>query len=205
MIYKFRNLKIGDWVTTYNPEKREYLLGKISSDYIFNPKIIDPDYPHVRHVKWERHISRDALQQSSKNSFGIATLVSIREDVLADMLKVADKPAGTLSQTEDEPEGEEKEILVEEAQERIKDKIVKLSEDELPQLVAAVLRAMSFKTRISPKGPDGGWDIFASPDRLGFQEPRIKVEESIGQTRQLERQTFAVSLPLCADVTKVFT
>jgi restriction system protein len=176
MIYKFRNLKIGDWVTTYNPEKREYLLGKISSDYIFNPEIIDPDYPHVRQVKWEHHISRDALQQSSKNSFGIATLVSIREDVLADMLKVADKPAGTLSQTEDESEGEEKKILVEEAQERIKDKIVKLSEDELPQLVAAVLRAMSFKTRISPKGPDGGWDIFASPDRLGFQEPRIKVE-----------------------------
>src|ERR1017187_6153465 len=106
----------------------------------------------------------------------MATLVSIREDVLADMLKVADKPAGTLSQPEDESEGEEKKILVEEAQEHIKDKIVKLSEDALPQLVAAVLRAMSFKTRISPKGPDGGWDIFASPDILGFQEPRIKVE-----------------------------
>jgi restriction system protein len=67
MIYKFRNLSIGDWVTTYNPEGREYLLGKISSDYIFNPEIIDPDYPHVRQVKWERRISRDALQQSSKN------------------------------------------------------------------------------------------------------------------------------------------
>lgn len=177
MIYKFRNaIKIGDWATTYNPEKREYLLGKITSDYLFNPELVDSDYPHVRRVKWEHHISRDALQPSSKNSFGMATLVSIREDVLADMMEVAGKPADSLTQTEDESEGEEKKILAEDALERIKDKIIKLSEDELPQLVAAILRAMGFKTRVSPKGPDRGCDVFASPDGLGFQEPRIKVE-----------------------------
>jgi len=54
--------------------------------------------------------------------------------------------------------------------------LLKLSEDELPQLVAAILRAMGLKTRISPKGADRGRDILASPDGLGFQEPRIKVE-----------------------------
>lgn len=177
MIYKFRNvMKIGDWATTYNPETREYLLGKVTSDYVFNPETVDPDYPHVRRVKWEHHISRDALKPSSKNSFGLATLVSIREDVLADMLAIAGKPVDVQSQTDVEPEEEEKNFIIEEARERIKDKIKKLSDEELPQLVAAVLRAMSFKTRISPKGPDGGWDIFASPDTLGFQEPRIKVE-----------------------------
>jgi restriction system protein len=177
MIYKFRHgIKTGDWAITYNPEKREYLLGKITSDYLFNPELVDSDYPHVRKVTWEHHISRDALQPSSKNSFGMATLVSIREDVLDDMLEVAGKPVGSPSQTDDKSEGEEKKILVEDAQERIKDKIVKLSEDELPQLVAAILRAMGLKTRISPKGADRGRDILASPDGLGFQEPRIKVE-----------------------------
>jgi restriction system protein len=35
---------------------------------------------------------------------------------------------------------------------------------------------MGYKTRVSPRGPDRGVDIFASPDGLGLQEPRIFVE-----------------------------
>ena len=35
---------------------------------------------------------------------------------------------------------------------------------------------MGFKTRVSPRGPDRGVDVLASPDGLGLQEPRIKVE-----------------------------
>lgn len=40
-------------------------------------------------------------------------------------------------------------------------------------LVAGILRAMGYKARVSPLGPDGGHDIFASPDGLGVEEPRI--------------------------------
>ena len=35
---------------------------------------------------------------------------------------------------------------------------------------------MGYKTRISPTGPDRGKDIIASPDGLGFENPRIVVE-----------------------------
>ncbi len=35
---------------------------------------------------------------------------------------------------------------------------------------------MGYKTRISPVGPDQGKDIVASPDGLGFEQPRIVVE-----------------------------
>jgi len=45
--------------------------------------------------------------------------------VLADLLAVAGKPVDSLPQTSDESEEEERKILVEDAQERIKDKIVK--------------------------------------------------------------------------------
>jgi restriction system protein len=38
------------------------------------------------------------------------------------------------------------------------------------------LRAMGYKTRISPPGPDRGKDIIASPDALGFVGPRIVTE-----------------------------
>ena len=46
----------------------------------------------------------------------------------------------------------------------------------MQELVAGILRAMGYKTRISPKGADRGKDIVASPDGLGLEEPKIIVE-----------------------------
>lgn len=52
----------------------------------------------------------------------------------------------------------------------------KLDWEEMQQLVAGLLQAMGYKTRISPSGPDRGKDIVASPDGFGFESPRIVVE-----------------------------
>ena len=46
----------------------------------------------------------------------------------------------------------------------------------MEELAAAVLMAMGFKAKVSPKGPDRGVDVVASPDGLGLTRPRIKVE-----------------------------
>ncbi|MGB7102387.1 MAG: restriction endonuclease [Xanthobacteraceae bacterium] len=62
------------------------------------------------------------------------------------------------------------------AKEFIKDKIVSLDWEEMQQLIAGLLRAMGYKTRISPQGSDRGKDIVASPDGLGLEQPRIVVE-----------------------------
>ena len=43
-------------------------------------------------------------------------------------------------------------------------------------LVAGILRAMGYKTKISAGGGDRGKDVIASPDGLGLQQPRIFVE-----------------------------
>jgi restriction system protein len=48
--------------------------------------------------------------------------------------------------------------------------------DEMQELVAGILRAMGYKTRVASKGPDRGVDIVASPDGLGLEHPRIRVE-----------------------------
>lgn len=58
----------------------------------------------------------------------------------------------------------------------IEDRIVRLGAYDMQELVAAILRAMGYRTRVSPPGPDRGVDVTASPDGLGLQEPRIKVE-----------------------------
>ncbi len=46
----------------------------------------------------------------------------------------------------------------------------------MQHLVAGVLRAMGYRTTVAEAGPDRGVDIFASPDGLGLEEPRIFVE-----------------------------
>ena len=46
----------------------------------------------------------------------------------------------------------------------------------MQEMVAGVLRAMGYKTRVASPGPDRGVDIIASPDGLGLEQPRIRVE-----------------------------
>lgn len=60
--------------------------------------------------------------------------------------------------------------------ERIKDIVNDLGWDQMEELVAGILRAMGYKTQVSPAGPDRGKDIVASPDGFGFENPRIVVE-----------------------------
>lgn len=181
MVYKFRSvMKAGDKVITYNPTKREYLIGTVTSDYLYDPDEIK-DYHHIRKVKWDGRIGRDSLSPSSRNSLGsISTLFSVNEDVWAD---ISSSLSGKQTANKEEQVDESREELDQiredvesRAHELIKDKILRLSEDDLERLSASILRAMGYRARVSPKGPDRGVDVFASPDGLGLEEPRIKVE-----------------------------
>jgi restriction system protein len=87
------------------------------------------------------------------------------------------KPIGLTTQEEDQQQLEE--VVKDQenrAKELIKDKVSNLDWEDAQRLVAAILQAMGYKTRISPMGPDRGKDIVASPDGLGLNEPRIIVE-----------------------------
>lgn len=42
----------------------------------------------------------------------------------------------------------------------------------MEELVAGLLRAMGYRTRVVPKGADRGRDVVASPDGIGLTEPR---------------------------------
>ena len=85
----------------------------------------------------------------------------------------------TIEITKPEEEESEEDIarnMRAQSREFIKDKITQLDWEEMQELVAGLLRAMGYKTRISPAGPDRGKDIIASPDGFGFEQPRIVVE-----------------------------
>lgn len=72
-------------------------------------------------------------------------------------------------------------MVAEEIEESTRDFILKKLAQELKghpfaEFVGHLLNCMGYRTRISPEGPDGGIDIVAHKDELGFEPPIIKVQ-----------------------------
>jgi len=181
MILKFRDqIKVKDYLVSYNPETREYLLGRDKGNYIYKPDIIG-NYANLRSVEWIGKVSRDSLSPKARNSLGsILTLFAVSRAVIEEFLTVlsgekTDKELSGNDQEDDEV-AQLKDETIAQSHEFIKDKIVALNPEEMEELVASILRAMKYKAKVSPKGPDRGVDVIASPDGLGLTQPRIKAE-----------------------------
>ncbi len=186
-------LATGDNVLTYDPERRRYLMGTLTSGYEWQPQLVE-DKPNVRHVKWTHQVARDVLSTGARNSLGaIQTLFKLSEDVAAELRRLQvpldaplpEAPARVIpppSPADDNEEGEastEAELraeVVQKADAFVEDAISRLDWEQMQELVAGILRAMGYRTTVSPRGSDRGVDIFASPDGLGLQDPRIFVE-----------------------------
>lgn len=191
------DFKIGDRVVTYDPQNREYLVGTIEGNYeyksgFFSDAILSP---HVRKVIWQGKVSRDRLSTSAKNSLGsIMTIFKLSADVSNELeraLSAKPEPELTKPAVPDEQEEELDDLrkdTIEKAHEFIKDLILELDWEEMQELVAGILRAMGYKTRVSPRGADRGRDIIASPDGLGLESPRVIVEVKHRQDTQIRSE-----------------
>ncbi len=174
-----REFQTGDRVITYDPGVRRYLVGIIKGLPRHQPNLI-AGLATVRAVEWERkEVERDALSAATRNSLGaISTLFRVSESAATEVLSLLKGQVRPVEATDEQLEDETH--LLKDVQARshefIKDRISKMDWDEMQQLVAGLLRAMGYKTRISPTGPDRGKDIVASPDGFGFESPRIVVE-----------------------------
>lgn len=186
-LYRFaREFQIGDRVVTYDPRARRYLCGRIAGDYNFQSGHDVEEFLNTRTVEWQKETSREDITETSRNSLGaISTIFSIPPAVSADLWGDDVVPVG--AQNTDEPipaanglSGVESATRADQlillANEVVKDRIAKISWDDMQELVAGLLRAMGYKTVVSPAGSDRGRDILASPDGFGLEEPRIIVE-----------------------------
>lgn len=136
----------------------------------------------MRSVNWDGSVQRDSLTVATRNSLGaIATLFQLPAEAADEIEKLASggavAPQAAAAAVEEETQVD---LIYKDIQSKafefIKDKISQLDWEDLQELVAGLLRAMGYKTRISPSGPDRGKDIVASPDGFGFESPRIVVE-----------------------------
>lgn len=175
-------LQIGDEVLTYEPGRRVYLLGEITGKAEHSPSLMNEDMPLVRRVSWIREFRRDLLSTGAKNSLGSALSLFEASPVAAEEVRATAGEKASSGDSVGVPlvEAEDEDLIFLDlegrAREFIKDRLDKLSWEDMQELVAGILRAMGYKTRVSRNGPDRGKDIVASPDGFGFESPRIVVE-----------------------------
>ena len=176
-------VKVGDPVVTFDREQRRYIVGKISGEYRFEGA--KEGHPaHVRPASWSQEVSRESLSAATRNTLGsVLTVFRVNpeaaKDVLANVRPLGQTPVPERAPTV-VPDAEGFLVLTEDTIERanefIEDVIDGLDWEDMQELVAGLLRAMGYRTTVAPRGPDRGVDIFASPDGLGLEEPRIFVE-----------------------------
>jgi restriction system protein len=176
-IYRFaREIRTGDLVLTPDSPRREILIGRVAGDYSWAPGLVsdeDESYPHLRRVEWLRTVSRDDMVESLRAATGSATTVSSLEGYEEEVVRLLEgRPPdeGTQDQVPFDQETQAK------ADELISDMLAGIDPFDFERLVAAVMRAMGFRAALTQSGADGGVDIIAHPDALGFAEPRIKVQ-----------------------------
>lgn len=150
----------------------------------------------TRPVKWlQVDVKRDAFKQDLLYSFGaIMTVCEIsRNDALKRVEQViktgldpgdGSKPNGKLKQKAGDETDEASDQLVnldQIARDQIEKRIASVfSGHDFTELVAAILRAQGYRTRVSPPGADQGVDIVAGNGPLGLESPRIVVQVKSG-------------------------
>ena len=176
-IFRFiHEMKKGDLIAYPSKQDRHIHLGRITGDYRYDPSL-SPGYPNLRPAEWLKAVPRTSFSQGALFEIGSAmSLFQIKNYAEEYLAAVENRPTVTPVEA-DETVAE----VAEDIEETTRDFILKTLAQELKghpftQFVAHLLEAMGYRTRISPEGPDGGIDIVAHRDELGFEPPIIKVQ-----------------------------
>lgn len=176
-LFRFvHELRSGDYIVYPSRMDRLVHIGSIESDYQFNPKL-EKSYPNLRSVRWICALPRTKFSQGALYEVGSAMSFFQIKNYADEFRAAAEGKAAPPPVTQDESVA----AVAEDIEETTRDFILKhlaqeLKGHPLAGFVAHLLQKMGYRTRVSPEGPDGGIDIIAHKDELGFEPPIIKVQ-----------------------------
>ena len=187
VLFRFvHEMKKGDIVVYPSKPDRMVNLGVVDGGYGFEAAS-SSTYPNQRRVKWLRQLPRTNFSADALHEIGsFITLFKITNNA-DEFLAAFDgqeipAPASDL---------EAAEAVSSQAEESATDFIIKrlksgLNPYQFEEFVGHLLECMGYHTRVTQKSGDGGIDIIAHRDELGFEPPVIKVQckqtlNSIGQ------------------------
>lgn len=174
MLYRFiYEMQIGDYVVFPSKTDRMINIGVVEGEYYYEPSA--PEYVQQRKVKWLKHLPRTLFSQGALYESGSFMSLFLIKNYADEYLAALDNNfKKNVIDAEDDTVG----ITADEIIESTKDFILKeLSKNlkgyDLEEFVADLLKAMGYRTVVSPHGGDGGIDITAYKDEL---PPRILVQ-----------------------------
>jgi restriction system protein len=170
------DMKQGDLIIFPSKPDRMVNIGVVDSDYIYD--VTKPhDRPNLRRVKWRKHIPRSSFSQSALNEIGSAlTLFQVSSN--ADEFLAALEGKALEPDAIDEINADQVAAQVQESTEDFIIKRLKTSQTpyQFEHFVAHLLKCMGYFSRVTQASGDGGIDIIAHRDELGFEPPIIKVQ-----------------------------
>jgi len=170
--------KVSDIVIYPSKADRHIHIGRITENYSYNAKG-EVTYPHRRRVAWLKDLPRTQFSQGALHEVGSAMSFFAVKTYADEFRAVIEGKTEPTPVAEDESVG----AVADEIEDQTRDYILKKLAQELKggsfeDFVAHLLQAMGYKTRQPKrgKGSDGGIDIIAHRDELGFEPPIIKVQ-----------------------------
>ncbi len=176
-IYRFvHEVNVGDLIVYPSKRDRHVHIGEIVADYAFVKKN-QGGYPNRRAVKWLKDCPRTQFSQGALYEIGSAmSFFQVKNYADEYYTLLSGQKSPVLAEADDTVSYVSAEI-----EQNTRDFILKVLPQELKghgfaEFVGHLLQAMGYNTRVAPPGPDGGVDIIAHRDELGFEPPIVKVQ-----------------------------
>jgi restriction system protein len=177
-LFRFvHEMKPGDMVLYPSKQDRQINIGRIEGNYQYAPDL-SSGYPNMRSVKWLKSLPRTAFSQGALYEIGSAmSLFQVKTYTDEFLSALENKPVVVAKPEEDETVASVAENIEQTTRDFVLKRLAQqLKGHPLAHFVAHLLQAMGYRTRISLPGPDGGVDIIAHKDELGFEPPIVKVQ-----------------------------
>lgn len=181
-LFRFKcEMKVGDVVIYPSKADRQVNIGEVTGEYEYHPESdgdeIDNETAHRRPIRWLKSVPRTVFSQSALyeiGSFISLFQVSKHADEFLAVLR------GDALQTEKD-DSAEVEAASEQVEESAADFVIRrlktgMSPERFEHFVAHLLRCMGYHARVTQYSSDGGIDVIAHRDELGFEPPVIKVQ-----------------------------
>jgi restriction system protein len=177
VLYRFAvEMQLGDIVVYPSKSDRMVNVGRISGSYAYMPAA-SAEYPNRRSVTWLKSVPRAAFTQSALHEIGSAlTLFRITTHTEEFLAVLRRQPLE--AEVVDDTAADKVSAQVEESTEDFIIKRLKGSQTsyQFEHFIAHLLKCMGYFASVTQASGDGGVDIIAHRDELGFEPPIIKVQ-----------------------------
>lgn len=177
VLFRFAaEMQEGDIVVYPSKADRMVNIGRVSGPYEYDPTR-SAEYPNQRRVDWLVHVPRASFTQSALHEIGSA-ITLFRVSTHTDEFLAALEGKQLEPTAIDEEVAEKVSAQVEESTEDFVIKRLKLSQTpyQFEHFIAHLLKCMGYFASVTQASGDGGVDIVAHRDELGFEPPIIKVQ-----------------------------